>query len=70
MKTEHSARTISLDGFALDTLQPITPQPAPTSERIKGLLSRALMKPKSLAPQEVQEIAASIVYHLAVQKKV
>jgi len=48
----------------------ISPQPPPTSPRIKALLSRALTEPEGLSPPEVQEMAASVVYHLAAAKNV
>ena len=69
MDENSGMRTYSLDGYTLDTLQSITPQPAPTSERIKELLSRALMKPETLAPKDIQAIAASVVYHLVVEAR-
>ncbi|MCX8256316.1 protein of unknown function [Beijerinckiaceae bacterium RH AL1] len=47
---------------------PITPQPEPTSPRIKKLLSRALIRPETLTPAEVQEMAASVVYYLLTSK--
>ncbi len=47
----------------------ITPQPDPTSPRIKELFSRALTKPETLTPAEVQETAASMVYHLISERK-
>ena len=57
-----------LDGFAAmageDPFKTITPQRPPNDPRIKALLGRALMKPDTLTPKEVQEMAASIVYHL------
>ena len=48
----------------------ISPQPTPTSPRIKALLSRALTEPESLNPTEVREMAASVVYYLAAAKNV
>ena len=47
----------------------ITPQPPPNDPKIKDLLSRALMKPEDLSPDEVREMAASLVYHLLSQGK-
>lgn len=47
----------------------ITPQPEPTTPRIKKLLSKGLMMPERMTPLEVQELAASIVYHLIMKKK-
>ena len=62
-----------LDGFAAmaneDPFKTITPQPAPNDPKIKELLGRALMKPETLSPPEVQEMAASLVYHLLSQGK-
>ena len=62
-----------LDGFAAmaneDPFKTITVQPPPNDPRIKELLSRALMKPETLAPAEVQEMAASLIYHLLSQGK-
>lgn len=62
------AKVVSLDGFALDTLETITPQPPPTSERIKALLGRGLVSPETLTPREVRELSASVVYHLLSHK--
>lgn len=42
----------------------ITPQPPPNDPRIKELLSAALMKPETMSPEEIREMAASLVYHL------
>lgn len=50
-----------------DAFESITPQRAPTDPRIKDLLARALMKPDTLTPSEIQEMAASLVYHLLSQ---
>ena len=47
----------------------ITPQPPPSDPKIKALLGRALMEPESLSPDEVQKMAASLVYHLLSQAK-
>ena len=47
----------------------ITPQPPPNDPKIKELLGRALMKPEDLSPEEVQRMAASLVYHLLSQGK-
>ena len=62
-----------LDGFAVmadeDPFKTITPQKPPNDPRIKELLGRALLKPDTLTPPEVQEMAASIVYHLLSQGK-
>ena len=45
--------------------KPTLPQPPIlTSDRIKGLLSRALTHPESLSHDEVREIAASVVFYL------
>lgn len=38
--------------------------PALASERMKGLISRALTCPESLNHDEIREIAASVVFHL------
>ena len=46
----------------------ITPQPEPTSPRIKELLSKGLVAPDTLTPAEVQEMTASVVYHLIMKK--
>ena len=35
------------------------------SDRIKGLVSRALVGPGGLTDSEVRELAASVVFHLA-----
>lgn len=43
--------------------------PLITSERIKGLLSRALTSPESLNHDDIREIAASVVFHLQSLKK-
>ena len=51
------------------TARAITPQKPPTSPRIKSLLSRALTAPATLTPAEMQEIAASVVYHLISHEK-
>lgn len=45
----------------------ITPQKPPNHPRIKALLGRALKEPATLAPEEVREMAASLVYHLLSQ---
>ena len=62
-----------LDGFAAmadeDPFKTITPQRPPNDPKIKELLGRALLKPDTLTPPEVQEMAASIVYHLLSQGK-
>lgn len=62
-----------LDGFASmageSPFSTITPQPPPNDPTIKKLLSRALMQPEGLSPDEVQKIAASLVYHLLSQAK-
>ena len=34
------------------------------SARTKALLGKALTQPKTLTPQEIQELAASVVFHL------
>ena len=34
------------------------------SARTKGLLGKALTQPTTLTPQEIQELAASVVFHL------
>ena len=47
----------------------ITPQPPPNDPKIKELLSRALMKPEDLSPDDVRRMAASLVYHLLSQDK-
>lgn len=47
----------------------ITPQPPPSDPRIKELLSTALMTPEILTPEEVQKMAASLVYFLLSQGK-
>ena len=47
----------------------ITPQPPPNDPRIKELLSTALMTPEVLTPEEVQRMAASLVYFLLSQSK-
>lgn len=66
-------RPVRLDGFAVmaeeDPFKTITPQRAPTDPRIKELLGRALMKPDTLTPPEIREMAASLVYHLLTQKR-
>ena len=67
-----SGANLRVDGFGTDMLSSdtrITPQPAPTSPRIKELLSRALTKPETLSPAERQEMAASLVYHLIAERK-
>ena len=62
--------TIVGDCIVLDDLRhTITPQPEPTSPRIKELLSRGLMAPETLTPVEVQELSASVVYHLVTKPK-
>ena len=64
---------LHLDGFAAmaseDPFKTISVQPPPNDPRIKELLSRALMKPDTLSPAEIQEMAASLVYHLLSQAK-
>ena len=64
---------LPLDGFASmageSPFSTITPQPPPNDPKIKELLGRALMKPGSLSSDEVQRMAASIVYHLLSQGK-
>ena len=59
---------IPLDGYAAmadeDPFKTITPQPPPNDPRIKELLGRALMKPDTLTAHEIQEMAASLIYHL------
>ena len=47
----------------------ITPQPEPTSPRIRELLSRGLMAPETLTLVEVRELSASVVYHLVMKSK-
>ena len=47
----------------------ITPQPVPTDPRIKELLGQALLKPETLMPAEVRQMAASVVYHLLAQRR-
>ena len=47
----------------------IKPQPAPNEPRIKELLGRALMHPETLTPDEVKQMAASLVYHLLSQNE-
>ena len=39
-------------------------QPALTSERIKLLLSKALLDPGSLSHDDIRQITASVVFHL------
>lgn len=67
-------KPLPLDGFAAmaneNPFATITPQPPPTDPRIKTLLGRALLKPASLSPPEVQEMAASLVYHLLSKKRI
>ena len=56
--------------IVLDDLRDkITPQAEPTSPRIKRLLCRGLKAPETLTPAEVQELAASVVYHLIMKPK-
>ena len=65
-------RVSKADGMSSDVLSPereITPQPPPTSPRIKDLLGRAMMTPGDLTALEVQEMAASVVYFLISLKK-
>ena len=45
-------------------LEGLPQQPALTSERIKLLLSKALLDPASLSHDEIRQIAASVVFHL------
>lgn len=52
-----------------DPLRTITPQRPPNDPRIKELLGRALINPDTLSPPEVQEMAASLVYHLLSQTR-
>ncbi len=47
----------------------ITPQRPPNDPRIKELLSAALMKPETMSPEEIREMAASLVYHLLSQEE-
>ena len=47
----------------------ITPQRPPHDPRIKELLGRALLKPDTLSPGEIKEMAASVVYHLLAKGK-
>ena len=35
-----------------------------TSDRMKATLSKCLLYPETVAPSEVQELAAAVVYHL------
>ena len=62
-----------LDGFASmageSPFSTITPQPPPNDPAIKLLLSRALIAPENLSPDEVRKMAASLVYHLLSQAK-
>ena len=62
-----------LDGYASmageSPFSTITPQPPPNDPAIKALLSKALMEPETLSPDEVQRMAASLVYHLLSQAK-
>ena len=64
---------LSLDGFASmageSPFSTITPQLPPNDPKIKELLGRALLKPETLTPPEIQEMAASLVYHLLSQGK-
>lgn len=64
-------KRIALDGFAAmadeDPFKTIKPQKPPNDPKIKGLLGRALMEPATLTPDEIQEMAASVVYHLLSQ---
>lgn len=66
-------KILHLDGFATmageHPFKTITPQPVPTDPKIKELLGRALLRPETLRPSEVQEMAASLVYHLLAQGK-
>ena len=63
-----------LDGYASmageSPFSTITPQPPPNDPKIKALLSRGLMKPETLTPDEVKEMTASLVYHLLSQAKI
>lgn len=66
-------KILFLDGFATmadeHPFKTITPQPVPTDPRIKELLGRALLKPETLMPAEVRQMAASVVYHLLAQRR-
>ena len=57
------------DIILLDRRHKITPQPEPTSPRIKELLSRGLTAPETLTSDGVRELTASVVYHLISQEK-
>lgn len=65
---------LPLDGLASmageSPFDTITPQPPPNDPKIKKLLSRGLMDPQSLTPDEVREMTASLVYHLLSQAKI
>ena len=51
-------------GMAEEAKRKLPQPPDILSDRIKSLLSKALLSPETLKPEEAREMAASVVMHL------